>query len=326
MSSVWTTPLDPGVLVEAGEHMVFCAQHLNEPDLSWVDSDSMTVDFIGFWFAERQRAELRRLARVLAYAETGAVTNALRLALSKIIVTKNRGASLARDVSHSRPHRVMLDNDYPVYEGFLRAVRQMAAALASTPPAGNVDIRLGDARSLSWIDDGSIDAVVTSPPYLNAIDYLRGHRLALVWLGYPIAALREIRGMSIGAERIECEREDRTLSMLVSELPDIVSLPKRVQRILLRYRNDLTETMAELGRVLRSSGHGVIVVGNSNLRGVFIDNAKAVTLAAAEAGLMLVARKTRELPASHRYLPPPAGDGMLSRRMREEVVLTFRHA
>ena len=326
MSRVWTTPLDPNALVEAAERAVARAQRLKEPELSWIDTDPTTIAYIEYWFAERQRAELRRLARVLAGAEAGPITDALKLALSRIIVTKDRGASLGRDVSHSRPHRVALSNDYPTYEGFLRATRQIAAVLAAEAPTGNVDIRLGDARSLSWIDDDSIDAVVTSPPYLNAIDYIRGHRLALVWLGFSVGALREIRSASIGAERAERERHDRTLSMLTAELPDLASLPKRTQRIMLRYRNDLAVTMSELARVLRGNGRAVIVVGNSTLKGVFVDNAQAVALAAAESGLRLVARRTRELPASHRYLPPPAATGTLSKRMREEVIMTFHHA
>ena len=95
---------------------------------------------------------------------------------------------------------------------------------------------------------------------------------------------------------------------------------------MLRYRNDLAVTMSELARVLRCSGRAVIVVGNSTLRGVFVDNARVVTLSAAESDLRLVARETRELPAAHRYLPPPATEGLLSKRMREEVILTFHHA
>jgi DNA modification methylase len=47
----------------------------------------------------------------------------------------------------------------------------------------------------------SVDAVLTSPPYLNAIDYMRGHRMSLVWLGHSLTELRHIRSNSIGAER-----------------------------------------------------------------------------------------------------------------------------
>ena len=51
------------------------------------------------------------------------------------------------------------------------------------------------------IKDGIADLVVTSPPYLNAIDYLRGHKLSLVWMGHQIEELRELRSANIGSER-----------------------------------------------------------------------------------------------------------------------------
>ena len=326
MSRVWTTPIDCSAVIDAASETVSCARTLDEPELPWIDNEPTTIEFVEYWFAEPQRSELRRLAGAIASAKTGPTTDALKLALSRVIVTKDRGASLARDVSHSRPHRVALSNDYPTYEGFLRAARKIATTLALDPPSGYVDVRLGDARRLSWIDMNSIDAVVTSPPYLNAIDYIRGHRLALVWLGYSVPVLREIRSVSIGAERGERREHHRTLAMLISELPDVASLSKRTQRIMLRYRNDLAAAMSEVARVLRDGGRAVVVVGNSTLKGVFIDNAEAVTLAAAESDLKLAASETRKLPAAHRYLPPPATAGMLSKRMREEVILTFRRA
>lgn len=40
--------------------------------------------------------------------------------------------------------------------------------------AGDVDIRLGDARKLDFIEDESIDLVLTHPPYANIIKYSDG--------------------------------------------------------------------------------------------------------------------------------------------------------
>src|SRR3712207_7608036 len=63
-------------------------------------------------------------------------------------------------------------------------------------------------------------AAITSPPYLNAIDYLRGHRLSLVWLGYRIGDLRLTRAVSIGAERRPDPAADEALARLIcSALP-----------------------------------------------------------------------------------------------------------
>jgi len=61
---------------------------------------------------------------------------------------------------------------------FKRSVTAVVRVLQARPPPGNVRVQLGDARSLRTLVNQSIDAVMTSPPYLNAIDYIWGHRLA----------------------------------------------------------------------------------------------------------------------------------------------------
>lgn len=87
---------------------------LRRVHLPWVDDE--TERFIEYWFASEQRRSLRRLAWVLhtrsIFSDDSPEANALRLALSKLIVTKDAGASLARDISHSRPHRVADTNDF----------------------------------------------------------------------------------------------------------------------------------------------------------------------------------------------------------------------
>ena len=51
--------------------------------------------------------------------------------------------------------------------------------------------------------------MVTSPPYLNAIDYMRGHKMSLVWMGWTIGALRDVRGEAVGVERMTGQRNAR---------------------------------------------------------------------------------------------------------------------
>src|SRR6202030_29435 len=135
--------------------------------------------------------ELCRLHLACGHVYLGQI-RAHGLSLSRIIITKDQGASLDHDVSHSRPHRVMVSSDFDVLPAFERSIRKVRRLLLLAPPPGNADVRLGDARSLKSIGNGTVDAVLTSPPYLNAIDYIRGHRLSLIWLGYKVSDLREI--------------------------------------------------------------------------------------------------------------------------------------
>ena len=95
--------------------------------------------------------------------------------MSRIIVTKEQRASLARDTSRSRPHRVESENKFDVFPEFIRSAKRFTTILEEEPPKGLVTVCMGDARDMRTLDDGVVDAVITSPPYLNAIDYLRGH-------------------------------------------------------------------------------------------------------------------------------------------------------
>ena len=79
------------------------------------------------------------------------------------IVTKDHGASLARDVSHSRPHKAVKENSFDVLRGFERAVRRMARILDTEPPRDGVTVHQGDARALGRIAaDRTVSAVITS--------------------------------------------------------------------------------------------------------------------------------------------------------------------
>lgn len=335
MSKVWTTPVcEHSVDKLLAEVIELAKCDARDIYLSWIDDDKETKAFIDFWFAAPQQRDLRRLAYALFLIgrkkkpKLLAAANLLRVALSRLIITKDVGASLARDVSHSRPHKVSSSSDFEVFPAFHRSVQYVLRILKDAPPNNKAKVKQGDARSLKWVRDGSVDLVLTSPPYLNAIDYMRGHRLALVWLGYSLSELRSIRSSSIGAERApDAEISEELLSSIGSSMGDIDRLPSRYTGMINRYIGDSYYMMSEIFRVLHQEGKAVLVVGNSCLNGVFINNSNAVVKAAYEVGLKLTTKNERELPDVRRYLPMPSKNGVaLGKRMRTETVLHFKVA
>ena len=330
MASVWTSPVDDELVGEACLNALKVAKRATAVSLPWIDRDLETSAFVDYWFAEKQKTALRALAWALrdsrrpASTENQRALNVLRLALSKIIVTKDVGASLARDVSHSRPHRVADSSSYDVFEGFERAVGYLRKVLRDEPPKGGVRVRFGDARCIR-VKRESVDLVLTSPPYLNAIDYLRGHRLSLVWLGHSLGSLRTIRAEAIGAER---KRDAVELAKSVETVRDAMAstsdLKPRHLGMVERYSIDLLKMMKAIHRALRAGGRAVLVVGNSCLRGTFIRSSAGVIAAGKHVGLRLRKEVERELPESKRYLPLHlTADPALTKRMRTETVLTF---
>ena len=322
MSRVWTTRLSPDRIRGDADRLVLKAMELSDSNTEQ-PPDPETARFIAYWFAPRQESELARLATALR-RHCGPTADALTVALSRIIVSKEALASLARDTSHSRPHKVADANDFDVYAGFLRSAKQVAKRLEPDSIKGDADIRCGDARSLDDLEDGSFDLALTSPPYLNAIDYLRGHRLALVWLGYELQQLRALRAASVGAERSLADVDTPVdISRYVEKRPGS-TITNRHLGWIRRYAVDMYAVLLQLVRVVKRSGRVVLILGNSFLRGATVDNAKLVESLAKLAGFRLEARDVRVIPARRRYLPPPSdGINPLDARMRTETVLTF---
>src|SRR5690606_27018382 len=151
----------------------------------------------------------------------------------------------------------------------------------------------------------------------------------LVWLGHSVSRLRGMRATSVGTERMLTRRHELEIAAeITSNVDPDEALPIRWRRSVDRYALDMLNFMREVRRVLHASGKAVLVIGDSCLRGVYIRNSEIVRRAAELVGLKMANEWRREIPAEHRYLPPPTpkGEAALDQRMREEVVITFAHA
>lgn len=323
MARVWVTPLAPSKLVETAKRVVETARDIRVDPIE-ICFDAESQKFIAFWFASNQKKQLLRLATALRELDK-LERDALTVALSRTIITKEMKASLARDTSHSRPHRVASENDFDVFQGFLRETAYLAKRLAPERIRGKASVFRGDARSLEELEDEPYDLVLTSPPYLNAIDYLRGHKLTLVWLEHELSSIRAIRSASIGAE---IALSKAAVKMDVSRYVVVSSdsaITEKHLGWLRRYALDMQGVFSQLARVVKQGGTVVMVVGNSFLRGATVNNAMLVRDIGQELGFLHVESRVRSIPARRRYLPPPGnGNSMLDTRIREETVLSFR--
>jgi hypothetical protein len=322
IAEVWGRPLDFEAYLLAAESV---AEQARESEPGEVPSeDAETLEFIERWFDEVARGRLAALTHAIG-DQQDELHPALWCAFSRLIITKDIGASLARDVSHSRPHKVRECTDFDPIANYARSAREVArrhATLSETrpDPADLVFDRV-DARELP-LEDDSIDMAMTSPPYLSAIDYLRGHRLSLVWMGYTLAELRDLRGSVVGAERARHDGEDHE-ELIEKTLGK--RAPARTRGVLRRYLYDLHAIMNETVRVLKAGGSATFVIADATLFGISVALGDVIDSLARKVGLECIERIQRELPADRRYLPPP-GHGRpsdLTRRVRHEVCLGY---
>jgi hypothetical protein len=330
IARVWTESLDCVAVAYTGKRTLARARAGGVASRvlgSYPDAaDDETRAFMRYWFDVRARRQLTWLASAIRGISDDAIRRALWCAFSRLIIAKQSGASRALDLAHSRPHRAYERAPIEPLERFLGAVDQVLAGAVDrrTRSRGpQPRISQGDARSLA-VDDASVDLVLTSPPYLNAIDYMRCSKFSLVWMGYTISQIRQLRRAAVGAE--VGSSSPPWVSSLLAACGIADELPPRLRAILARYVMDMHLALSEASRVLAPRGRAVYVLGESTLRGVFVPTARIVSEIAKSVGLCLSSSDVRSLPENHRYLPPPShGKGMMNRRLRTEVVLTFHH-
>jgi tRNA G10 N-methylase Trm11 len=333
LAGVWTREVDAPQVTDAATRVLDLAKTtFRQLSSGWaypVGSDEETRKFIRYWFDDYARRQLAALSVAIDRVPNDAVRDALWCGFSRLIITKSAGASRAMDLAHSRPHRAFARAPVKPFNRFISAVQivvsncpqSRTSALGSSAVA-----KRGDARKLD-IEAGSIDLVLTSPPYLNAIDYMRCSKFSLVWMGYSVRELRQIRADSVGTEASSKQALDASwVRFTIKQLGLQPALSSRHHSLLAQYVWDMGQALAEVSRVLRTGGRAVYVVGDSTVRGTFIPNSSIVAAVAAENGLRLHSSHSRDLPANRRYMPPPkpgASAAPMDTRMRREVVLVL---
>lgn len=129
-----------------------------------------------------------------------------------------------------------------------------------------------DARALP-LTDASVDLAVTSPPYINAVDYPRTHQLEMYLLdltpaGVPLA---EAKREHIGTEVVRASeyRDLHTYGLpdLDDQLARLFQVDPRRAYIVYRYFTDMECNFREVRRTLKPGGRYVVVVGNNLIRG-----------------------------------------------------------
>jgi len=177
-------------------------------------------------------------------------------------------------------------NGLDVENNFIKKVQamkkellEMAKIISKLP---KIELIKGDARKLK-VDDESVDLIVTSPPYVNALDYYRVHMYNMLWLGIDFDLFRkhEIGGHS---------------HFIMNRF-----------RLLTEYLGDMLRAMIEMNRVLKKNKLCAIVVGNSSLEYELIESHKYFSAFANKTGLEHIKTYFRNIDKTRKYTSADIG-------------------
>lgn len=182
---------------------------------------------------------------------------------------------------------------------FLKKVKSMQNELTKMAPiikkTPKVTITCADSRKLR-VETDSIDLIVTSPPYVNALDYYRAHMYNMLWLGMDFDLFRkhEIGGHShFIANRF---------------------------RLLSEYLGDMLRSTMEMNRVLGKGKLCVVVVGNSSLEYELIESHKFFAEMGNKIGFKPIRTIFRNIDKTKKYTSADIG------KIDDEYILVMQKA
>ncbi len=333
LGAVKVTPLDVTQAAAAGHATLDEAQRRLHGDPDGLRQeldrrfDPQSRAFIDYWFSPATQLELIALLLAIETVHDVPLRHFLELAFSAIIITKSGGVSLARDLAHTRPHRVTDKPPRPAFEAFRKRVQQNVASLAQLPadrlPA---TVRAGDAQALP-LPDTSVDLIVTSPPYAsNAIDYMRAHKFSLVWLGHPIASLTQRRKDCIGGEAVDAARFETLPAYTEDTVQRLEAIHPKKGAVLRRYYSEMTRVIREMVRVLDHDRVAVLVVGSSVMAGMNTMTHECLADIGRNLGFADAQIAVRRLDRNRRMMPARLNgnrETQIEERMHEEYVIGF---
>lgn len=147
-----------------------------------------------------------------------------------------------------------------------------------------------DARNIKYPDE-TFDLAVTSPPYLNAVDYPRTHQLEMYWLNMANGSLSQLKAQHIGTERVSAVDYKDFHKIGIKSADEVMKKiflqDKRRAFICFKYLLDMQKNLIEVFRTLKKNGRYVIVVGNNKVRGQTFENWKYFIVMAKKIGFLI---------------------------------------
>jgi SAM-dependent methyltransferase len=220
--------------------------------------------------------ELDSLRAGIAAVTDVALRDALALVLSAILVKVSRRSS--DTAGHASGRRIAAGYPAKLFVKKTEELTRRLAALAALVPEGVKPARVAidDATRLRSVAASTVDAVVTSPPYVATYDYLEHHALRMRWL--------ELDATAFGAGETGSRR--RYARMGADEARAA-------------WTRELQAILRSLGRVCRKGARVALLVADSAVRGEALRADVLLEGLAPAAGFAPVARASQHRPHFH---------------------------
>ena len=262
---------------------------INIPDIPHLDH----------WFKPEISRVVAILAQEIEATEVDmSLHDALNVALSCILVRVSNQESDVRYAAVDKPV-----TPKGVIDAFEKNALAVSRKLARTfdvsffpnfRPAEATVIHADTRKLHNDLPPWRIGLIVTSPPYPNAYEYWLYHKYRMYWLGMdPITAKKS----EIGSRPYYSQKNGLTAE---------------------DFAHDMKQCFQAFSGLLPSRRYACLLMGNSRIRGTYVDNARLLTCVAEEHGFRLRASFPRQIPSKRKSFNPVLGS------IKHETLLIFQ--
>lgn len=237
------------------------------------DSDAIANnERVKYWFLQQQIEDLSKLKQAIEIVvDDETYRDFFLCAFSNILKSCSRWLtkSIKPQVDpNKKPHDVMA--------AFAMQVKMMQKAnQVNEINGGLADIETTNCLSKT-VEQPFVDLLVTSPPYVTSYEYADLHQLSTLWLGYT-DDYRSFREGTIGSLYGENHLSEH-LKNLNHTGQDIVfklyAIDMSKCRSVSQYYIDMQNAVKKVYDLIRPGGATLFVIGNTEYKGVKIDNAR----------------------------------------------------
>lgn len=255
---------------------------------------------IRYWFYDKQIRDLDKLKyAILSVIDRVEYREFFLCAFSNILKSCSRW--LTKSI---KPQLDPQKKPHDVLDAFSVQVRMMQKANEENDIQESLASISTESCLNCEFDAPFVDLLVTSPPYVTSYEYADLHQLSTLWLGYT-DDYRSFRQGTIGSLH-GASQLNHVPKRLNSTGYDIVSklflVDKSKSRSVAQYYIDMQNAVKKVREMLRQGGGALFVIGNTEYKGVKIDNARHLLEALLHEGFVDVEVERRKI--SNKILTP----------------------
>lgn len=251
------------------------------------------IEGLNHWFQLNVAREITFILEEISGLADEEIKDFLKIVLSSIIVRVSNQDSDTRFAAIEKNIE-----DYFTLNLFINRCKEYLKRICEfsnlAVPESKLKVYNADSRDLSFIDNETIDLIITSPPYANTYDYYLYHKFRKRWLDLDV---KFAQYNEIGSRR------------------EFSSLKKSPQK----WNDDLKKCFLEMSRVLKKNCFAFIVIGDSVIQKELIKIDEVIGEFSQSAGFTVKEIVSSDLANHSRIFNP-----MFAKKGKKEHLITLQ--